>query len=183
MVCTWFALPLASLPQYRTLFFILLLSPYQYSTMPNRPVWLIKFRPSARQRAHFSIFIPFPQHSNENPNNKNSPCRGTIIHVVGTPVAMALQFKSNIACNTTRSFESAVLLAYVDDSLIVDQTPSPSRPNEVLERDNPIGKIEREALHIRPPRGGNVLAPVNDVRPQSKSKRDQMKLTDIIGDK
>lgn len=73
---------------------------------------------------------------------------------------MSLQFQSNFSCTAEKDLESAVLLGRVDESLVEDQLPM---SEGLLERPEPHERLEREATSIRPPRGGNVLAPVDDV--------------------
>ncbi|KAF2170598.1 hypothetical protein M409DRAFT_19415 [Zasmidium cellare ATCC 36951] len=131
--------------------------------MPTRPIYLLKIRPSPRQRAHFCTFIPYPEHASHDPSNKAEECRGTKIHVIGTPLAMSLQFQSNFPCHKEHDLEAVVRLGDVDDSLIVDIFPTKDEGGRVLERTEPSGRLEREATSIRPPRGGNVLALVDDV--------------------
>ncbi|KKZ68789.1 hypothetical protein EMCG_01002 [[Emmonsia] crescens] len=60
--------------------------------MDPRNVSLIAYRNAASQRAHFAIFVPTA--SNQD--------RGTMIHVVGAPMAgYRLEFKRNYAINVT----------------------------------------------------------------------------------
>ncbi|KAK4496960.1 hypothetical protein PRZ48_011409 [Zasmidium cellare] len=132
--------------------------------MPSHPLYLLKIRPTPRQRAHFAIFVPYQQHTSHDPNEKTQECRGTKIHVIGTPLAMSLQFQSNFSCHKEKDLEAAVKLGDVDEGLVVDVLPERDEVGKVVERTEPSGRLEREATSIRPPRGGNVLAPVDDTK-------------------
>lgn len=96
----------------------------------------------------------------QDPNDKAYTCRGTKIQVIGTPLAMSLEFKSNFACNEDAAFEAAVRLGDVDESFIHDEHVAGP---DVQVRTEPVGRLEKEAVGIHPPRGGNVRAPVDDV--------------------
>lgn len=118
--------------------------------MSTRIIFLVSFRQIARERAHFAIFVPAG----------DSEERGTLIHVVGTPVSgFTLQFERNWKPEkTNRRFErvdlGAVLVTnlsdYADGSRFTDSRPQ--------------GQLETEAARVRPPGiSQSILAPVDGV--------------------
>ncbi|RMD40423.1 hypothetical protein DV735_g4682, partial [Chaetothyriales sp. CBS 134920] len=127
--------------------------------MVQRPVWLAKFRGSKSQRAHFALFIPNATHANRNPNDRSAACKGTIIHVVGAPMAgYAHEFKRNYDCGASQDLENLVQIGWVDSEHVADP------PTEAYSKDSTaIGRLEIEALRIPAPRRSeNFMAPVND---------------------
>lgn len=128
--------------------------------MPSRPVWLAKSRISKSQRAHFAIWILNAADASKDPNTRSVPCRGTVIHVVGSPMAgYQHQFKRNHACGSAQDLESLVQIGSVDSAYVTDP------PTYVYsEDDTAIGQLDAMALRIPAPRRSeNFMAPVNDV--------------------
>jgi hypothetical protein len=118
--------------------------------MSSCTLFLVSFRQIARERAHFAIFVPIDDGGE----------RGTLIHVVGTPVSgFTLQFERNWRPSmTNRHFErvelGAVLVTnisnYADGSRFTD--------------DRPQGRLETEATRVQPPGiSQSILAPVDGV--------------------
>jgi hypothetical protein len=118
--------------------------------MATRTIQLISYRNSSKQRAHFAIFVP----SGANPD------LGTLIHVVGAPMAgYMLEFKRNYSPTMTQERHEMYPIGEVLADNIVESTSNDrSRDNK------PGDKLEREAAQVAPPRiSENFRAPVNDV--------------------
>lgn len=119
--------------------------------MATRTLSLVAFRQSARQRAHFAIFVPSDVGSR----------RGTLIHVVGAPMAgYTLEFKRNYCPEESTQPHSIVAIGAVYSENIADSV------GDVQSVDStPRGNVERAAAQVPPPRiSQNFMAPVNNVR-------------------
>ena len=118
--------------------------------MDSRTIYLIAFRNSTSQRAHFSILVPSAADSS----------KGTLIHVVGAPMAgYSLEFKRNYAPEYTQQAKVTTAIGTIYSENIVDSPPTASGKDST-----PRGNIELVANQIPPPRiSENFLAPVNDV--------------------
>ncbi|KFY32545.1 hypothetical protein V493_00096 [Pseudogymnoascus sp. VKM F-4281 (FW-2241)] len=117
--------------------------------MATRTLQLISYRYSSKQRAHFAIFVP----SSANPD------LGTLIHVVGAPMAgYMLEFKRNYSPTMTQEPHEMYPIGEVFAANIIESTSNGrSRDNK------PRDKLEREAAQVAPPRiSENFRAPVND---------------------
>ncbi|KND87420.1 hypothetical protein TOPH_07924 [Tolypocladium ophioglossoides CBS 100239] len=89
--------------------------------MAQRPVWLAKSRGSKSQRSHFAIFIPNAADATKDPNVRSDSCKGTLIHVVGTPMnGYGHEFKRNYDCSPSQSLEKLVHIGCVNSDYIVD---------------------------------------------------------------
>lgn len=128
--------------------------------MASRSIWLVKCRQSNAQRAHFALFIPNASDVLKDPN-KAVECRGTIIHVVGAPMAgYKHEFKHYFDCRASPDVQELIRLGSVDTRYIQDSDV------ESID-DSALGILDKEALKIRPPGVcQNFLAPVNDVSPR-----------------
>ena len=120
--------------------------------MAIRTVYLVSARNTPWQRAHFSIFVPSAGTAN--------PALGTIIHVVGAPMAgYSLEFKRNYAPELSNEPHTMVPIGSVDESNIVDHASA-----DTTIYSTPRGNLEIAASRIPPPRiSQNFMAPVNDV--------------------
>lgn len=121
----------------------------------TRTLHLITSRNSSKQRAHFGIFVP----------SGADPDTGTVIHVVGAPMAgYMLEFKRNYsptkaAAEEGQQHEIIYPIGEVSASNIVDSTD-----NEQSRDNSPRDTLEREAAMVPPPRiSENFRAPVNNV--------------------
>ncbi|MCJ1255127.1 hypothetical protein MMC24_002943 [Lignoscripta atroalba] len=119
--------------------------------MAIRTVYLVSARNTPWQRAHFSIFVPSAGTAN--------PALGTIIHVVGAPMAgYSLEFKRNYAPELSNEPHTMVPIGSVDESNIVDHASA-----DTTIYSTPRGNLEIAASRIPPPRiSQNFMAPVND---------------------
>jgi hypothetical protein len=127
--------------------------------MTTRTIYLATFRQSSKQRAHFSIFIPSPGQFDI----------GTIIHVVGAPMAgYSLEFKRNYSLSTgDQPLDQCAAIGKVSVENIVDWPLGEERKEAI-----PRGKLEIVATQVPPPRiSQNFLAPVNDVGAPSSCLR------------
>lgn len=147
--------------------------------MASRPIWLVKCRQSKAQRAHFALFIPNASDAQKNPNDKAVECRGTIIHVVGAPMAgYKHEFKHFFDCRASPDVQEVIRLGSVDEHYIQD--------SDVESIDgNALGILDKEALKIGPPGvSQNFLAPVNDVSPRRNLSSSSLnwEIVSLIGD-
>lgn len=124
--------------------------------MPTRLIYLLSSQNAPFQRAHFAIFIPSP--SPLSPNNE----RGTLINVVGTPMAgYKLEFERNHVPASRQHYQHYGLfpIEQVDSVNIVDSEDEVHSVD-----DSPRGEVEIAAAQVKPPGiSENFLAPVNDV--------------------
>lgn len=118
--------------------------------MSDHKVYLISYRPTSAQRAHFAIFV----------SSTVDPQVGTLIHVVGAPMAgYTLQFKRHYNPDASHQLHTTALIGSVKAQHIIDTKTSPK-----ISDDNPKDDIERAATRVTPPRiSQNFMAPVNDV--------------------
>lgn len=118
--------------------------------MSTRSLSLVAFRQTARQRAHFAIFVP------SGVDNR----RGTLIHVVGAPMAgYSLEFKRNYCPEESQQPYTIVTIGDIYAENIVDSVGSVRSVDST-----PTGNIERAAAQVPPPRiSQNFMAPVNNV--------------------
>ena len=118
-------------------------------TMSTRVLYLISFRQSARQRAHFAIWVPYA-------NGKD----GTLIHVVGAPMAgFQLEFKRGYDPSATAQRLESFQIGQINSHHVHDWTGERSNDS------TPRGNLETVASQIPPPRKSeNFMAPVNEVR-------------------
>jgi hypothetical protein len=107
-------------------------------------------RQSSRQRVHFAVFVP----------SANNASTGTLIHVIGSPMAgYSLEFKRNYCPDADAQPRTPTPIGQVDATHIIDSADSAQSVD-----DRPQGNIELVAAQISPPRiSQNFLAPVNDV--------------------
>ncbi|KAF2757270.1 hypothetical protein EJ05DRAFT_500813 [Pseudovirgaria hyperparasitica] len=127
--------------------------------MTYSPVWLCKYRRSSNMRYHFALFIPNKAYVSQNPQDKNEVCKGTIIHVVGAPMAgYSHEFKRNYDTSTSDQLRGLVHIGHVDQGLVYEP------PTEDFSRhSSAMSSLERVALQIQAPRASeNFMAPVND---------------------
>lgn len=124
------------------------------STMVSRTVSLIAYRGASTQRAHFAIFIPFAYDQG----------KGTIIHVVGSPMAgYELEFKRNYSLAHTRQSYTRHTIGQIDTQYIADDPDATVNAPSTTDY-TPRSPIEVVASQVRPPRiSQNFMAPVNDV--------------------
>jgi len=117
--------------------------------MSTRVLYLISFRQSARQRAHFTIWVPYA-------NGKD----GTLIHVIGAPMAWyQLEFKRKYDPSATARKHESFQIGQISSHLVHDWTGERSNDS------TPRGNLETVASQIPPPRKNeNFMAPVNEVR-------------------
>lgn len=118
--------------------------------MPNRTIYLISFRSSAGQRAHFGVFVPSPANVQV----------GTLIHVAGSPMAgYRLEFKRNYSLTATNTPKTMFPIGEIAEQHILHST------NSARSSDNtPRGDLERAASQIPPPGiSQNPMVPVNNV--------------------
>ncbi|KAI1122737.1 hypothetical protein F5Y10DRAFT_270793 [Nemania abortiva] len=130
--------------------------------MPNRSIYLAKYRGTTNQRAHFAIFIPdiASDRTGVRKDFKTMSTEGTIIHVVGEPVMVgfALEIKRHYECKDDKDLENLVRLGHIDEANLYDS------PSSELVKDVPRGVIEREAGMVPlPPKGQNIRAPIDGV--------------------
>ncbi|KAH8698965.1 hypothetical protein BGW36DRAFT_426645 [Talaromyces proteolyticus] len=115
--------------------------------MAPRAISLMTYRNSAKQRAHFAIFVPFA--SNEDV--------GTLINVVGAPmVGYKLEFERLYSpLKITQAYDKYPI-GRIDSEYIMD---TDSEGIDSI----PRGAVEIAASRISPPRiSQNFMAPVND---------------------
>ncbi|KAF4553642.1 Hypothetical protein D9617_6g093730 [Elsinoe fawcettii] len=116
-----------------------------------KPVWLLKFQPAPRQRHHFAIFIPYKSCAGADPRASGATCKGTQIHVVGTPMGGFIhEFKRDFDCTASNSCVKAVRLGDMDAALADEHNGG------YVKEDRPRSQIDRLALTVQPPRGGQV---------------------------
>lgn len=129
--------------------------------MYYRPVYLAVFRRSEAKRARFAIFIPNAGSAAKDPNNRSIPCRGTLIHVVGTPVSgYGHEFRRNYDCTQPSELKKMVRLGWVDSSCIADPLHKTYSKDYIS-----MGWLDYAALQVPAPCGGQDLtAPVDGVR-------------------
>ena len=118
--------------------------------MATRTVFLVSFRRSLSQRAHFAIFIP----------SAVNPQQGILIHVVGAPMAgYSLQFKRNYAPAKTRQLYTMTPIGQISAQHVIDSTDTQGSQDST-----PRCNMEVVAARVAPPRiSQNFMAPVNDV--------------------
>jgi hypothetical protein len=118
--------------------------------MSTRTVYLASSRQSSRQRAHFALFVP----------SANDASIGTLIHVVGAPMAgYSLQFKRNSCPDAEAPPRTLTPIGQIHATHIIDSAHSAQSVD-----DRPRGNVELVAAQVPPPRiSQNFLAPVNDV--------------------
>ncbi|KAM3422417.1 hypothetical protein BST61_g2768 [Cercospora zeina] len=125
--------------------------------MTPRAIYLARYRESTRQRAHFALFVPneADDRAGLSQNYRDSPCRGTVIHVVGEPIIAG----RNYDCSNSRRLGALVRLGYVDEAHIYASSGTTATKDST-----PRAPLEREATLVPPPpRGQNVRAPIDGV--------------------
>lgn len=124
---------------------------FKVLTMAPRTVSLVSYRNSSAQHAHFAILVP--SSSDEN--------RGTLIHVVGAPMAgYSLEFKRNYDIALTTQLYTIYPIGQIDSQHIVDSAAGTTSKGA----NHNGGAIEVAATQVAPPAiSQNFLAPVNDV--------------------
>jgi hypothetical protein len=118
----------------------------------TRSIYLVAFRETKARRAHFSVFVPSLATSE----------RGTLIHVVGTPMSgFGLEFKRNYSPAGTKRQHKVTRLGDVPAGNIVDFQPA----SETVTLDvKPKDELERIAARVAPPGvSKNFLGPVDGV--------------------
>lgn len=118
--------------------------------MATRQLYLLKYRNSSSQRAHFGVFVPSAADTHV----------GTLIHVVGAPMAgYSLEFRRNYKPAESNEPHETVSVGQIANQFVRDET------HTQRVRDNkPNGPIENLASTIRPPGiSQNFLAPVDGV--------------------
>ncbi|PVI07834.1 hypothetical protein DM02DRAFT_714171 [Periconia macrospinosa] len=115
--------------------------------MSTRVVYLLSFRQSARQRAHFGIWVPYA-------NGKD----GTFINVVGAPMAgFQLEFKRGYDPSATAQKHESFQIGQIHSHHVHDWAGEKSIDS------TPRSNLETVASEIPPPRKSeNFMAPVNE---------------------
>lgn len=137
--------------------------------MSSRSVYLTKYRFAINQRHHFAIFIPNAADDNKDLTRifKSTPCRGTIINVVGEPVMMGytLEIKRNYECSTSPDLQEMVPLGFDDPINLYNP------PNTLLAKEDlPRATLEHEAARVPPPsKGQNIRALIDGVSAAGRS--------------
>ena len=128
--------------------------------MASRPIWLAKFRSTALQRAHFALFVPSDAYIEQDPNDRIKPCVGTLIHVVGLPMAgFRHEFKRNYDISQTTRLEKMVRIGWLESKLVYDP-----ETQVVTVEDTARGQLDNEATKLPAPgKSKNFMAPVNNV--------------------
>ncbi|EFE43416.1 hypothetical protein TRV_01801 [Trichophyton verrucosum HKI 0517] len=118
--------------------------------MTPRPLYLVTFRTGPSQRKHFAIFLP----------NEGDSQQGTVIHVVGAPMAgYQHEFKRNYNPFTSAIFHTVTEIAQIDDCHIANP-----QTKDFQKDSTPKGDLEIAASQVRPPPiSQNFLAPVDGV--------------------
>lgn len=125
--------------------------------MPDHPIYLAKYRLSSTQRAYFAIFIPNLADATKDPDDRSASCKGTLINVVGAPMAGYVhEIKRGHCWNESNDLEKLDQIGNI-------QTNKPLSRD--FRDDDTIAKaFETVALQLRAPgRSENFMAPVNDV--------------------
>ena len=119
--------------------------------MATRTIYLVSFRYSSAQRAHFGIFVP----------SEADPSKGTLIHAVGAPMAgYRLEFKRNYSPGESQQPYVMDPIGDVYSQHIVNSTDTAKGSDST-----PRGNLEVAASLVPTPGiSQNFLAPVNDVR-------------------
>ncbi len=117
--------------------------------MSTRAVYLISYRQSPRQRAHFAIWVPYADSKD-----------GTVIHVVGAPMAgFQLEFKRGYDPSATARKLEKFEIGHIHAQHVHDWTGARSIDC------TPKSDLEKVASRIEPPGiSKNFMAPVNEVR-------------------
>jgi hypothetical protein len=123
--------------------------------MASRTIFLIIYPGQSGQRAHFDIWVPY----------KESGSTGTVIHVVGTPMAgFALEFKRAYCPTETRRRNRLVPIGSVNSQNVHDYSGDRGADT------TPRGNLELVAAQVQPPRASsNFREPVNDVRAELRA--------------
>ncbi|KAF4553641.1 Hypothetical protein D9617_6g093720 [Elsinoe fawcettii] len=133
--------------------------------LPERlPVYLAKYQPSPSQRRHFGIFIPYAAYAETNLGEQRTSVLGCQIHVVGTPMSgFAHEFKRNFnPFDDVEKCEKMVEIGSIEVELC---SSPPDGTAAFLREQSPRSKLEREALVVDTPRGGqNPLERVDGVK-------------------
>ena len=130
--------------------------------MSLRPIWLIKSKRAGTGRKHIALFIPIAAHAGRQPLDGSPECKGTKIHVVGSPVTgYCHEFQRNYTSSTDQNLESAVRVARLDSKCIVDGPGDAfSIDQEALRK----GMLDDMALKVPAPRlTKDYLNPANAV--------------------
>jgi hypothetical protein len=91
--------------------------------------------------------------------SKTETCKGTVIHVVGNPMAGFFhEFKRNYNTYASKSLGTVVLLGYIQESLHVDPSSSAFSTDVVA-----LGSLDAAALQVPAPGQSDVRAPVDGV--------------------
>lgn len=119
--------------------------------MSTRTVYLIAYRNTSQQRAHFAIWVPY----------KDNGTVGTQIHVVGTPMSgYQLEFKRVWDPYSDPEKKEIFAIGQIDTALLHDWAGT-----QLVRDATPMGNLEMVASQVPPPRANqNFMAPVNDVR-------------------
>ncbi|KAI9835729.1 MAG: hypothetical protein M1819_001907 [Sarea resinae] len=122
--------------------------------MSTHTVYLVTCRNDAKQRAHFSIFIP----------QEADPERGSLIEVIGAPmVGYRLEFRRAYRLADTPQRYTLVPLGLVQ----AQHMQYPPALEEGSDETVPKNDMERAASAVPPPRiSQNFMAPVNDTTNQ-----------------
>lgn len=128
------------------------------------PLFLAKYRPSTRSRAHFAILVPNPStpiidldlHTRQ---GKQFLC--TVINVVGTPMSgYGLEIERNFDANGSRELTEVIPIGHVGPELVEEPATKAFKKEYV-----PTSGLEILASKVPPPgKSADFLAPVNDVR-------------------
>jgi hypothetical protein len=124
--------------------------------MSTRTLYLVIYPGQHGQRAHFGIWVPYGEDDPE----------GTVIHVVGTPMAgFSLEFKRKYdPAETSRSPNLVPIGSVLAQHVHVFQ-------GKIRKDTTPRGNLELVAAQVQPPRASaNFLAPVNDVSVRLQTK-------------
>lgn len=124
--------------------------------MSWHPIYLAKYRLSPFQRAHFAIFIPNLEDASKHPNDRSTLCKGTLINVVGAPMAGYIyEFKRDHCCAESKDLEKLVQIGALQARAIAE---------DELNEQSTAEPFEKVALQLPAPgRNENFMAPVNNV--------------------
>ena len=128
--------------------------------MTTRPVYLAVFAQGPGMPSHFAIFVTNEEYANKDPNDRSSPCRGTLIQVTGTPFG-GVEHDSvrSFNINDSRTLAKLVKLGPVATEHI-PVPPSKDKRREKIAR----GTLDRIALQVPAPGASeHFLAPVDGV--------------------
>lgn len=142
--------------------------------MTHYAVYLAVSNRTARQRAHFVVFVPNESMNSRDPGIDTSsvPIKGTVIHVVGEPLmnGFKLEFKRNYDYATSVDsvlLQKLVLLGYVDGTNVTNLTTESYSLDSI-----PRSTLEQVATYISPPAAGqNIRTPIDGVSSRERHRK------------